>query len=231
MWSIRDIKERGRIAFKANYWRSVLSAFLLILLAGGTAASSSSQVSDSSGQTLQNDFNALPEEEKLIIAGVVLGSVALIIVISIILKLFVFNPLEVGCYRFFRKNVENTSTDLGAIKEGFSAYGHIFVTLLLRDIFLFLWTILFIIPGIVKSYSYRMVPYIIKDNPELTARDVITRSRQMMNGNKWRAFLMDLSFIGWFILGILTLGLLNIFWTDPYYYSAGAALYLELKDQ
>ena len=80
-------------------------------------------------------------------------------------------------------------------------------------------------------YSYRMVPYIIKDNPELSATEVITRSREMMNGNKWRAFLLDLSFIGWILLCVITLGIAAFFWVGPYMSSTDAALYLELKKQ
>ena len=73
-----------------------------------------------------------------------------------------------------------------------------------------------------------MVPYIIKDNPELSATEAITRSREMMNGHKMEAFLMDLSFIGWYILGGLTFDLVNIFWTQPYHQSARAKFYTEL---
>ena len=76
-----------------------------------------------------------------------------------------------------------------------------------------------------------MVPYILAEQPELSATEVITRSREMMNGNKWQAFKMDLSFLGWILLGILTLGLVNIFWTAPYMESAQAALYLKLRDK
>ena len=68
-----------------------------------------------------------------------------------------FNPLKVGCYRFFLKNIDDASTPLGVIKEGFGGYGHVFVTLLLTDLFAALWSLLFIIPGIVAAYSYRLV--------------------------------------------------------------------------
>ena len=93
-----------------------------------------------------------------------------------------------------------------------------------------LWTCLFIIPGIIKSYSYRMVPYILADNPELGAVEAITLSRQMMDGNKGRAFLLDLSFIGWTILTIITLGIVGLFWANPYFYATDAELYRTLKD-
>jgi uncharacterized membrane protein len=76
-----------------------------------------------------------------------------------------------------------------------------------------------------------MVPYILAEHPELSANEVITRSREMMNGNKMQAFKMDLSFLGWILLGILTLGLGLVFWTSPYMESTQAALYLKLRDE
>ena len=94
-----------------------------------------------------------------------------------------------------------------------------------------LWSLLLVVPGIVKLYSYRMVPYILAEHPELSANEVITRSRKMMNGNKWQAFKLDLSFIGWILLGTVTLGIVQVFWTSPYMESAQAALYLKLRDE
>jgi uncharacterized membrane protein len=119
--------------------------------------------------------------------------------------------------------------DLGILASGFQRYGEIFLTMLLRDLFLVLWTCLFIIPGIIKSYSYRMVPYIIRDNPELSSTEAITRSRELMDGHKLNTFVYDLSFIGWYILGICTCGLVLIFWTNPYKYNSDATLYLRLS--
>ena len=76
-----------------------------------------------------------------------------------------------------------------------------------------------------------MVPYILADHPEMSGKEVITLSRQMMNGSKWRAFVLDLSFIGWDILSLLTLGLLGIFYVSPYKCSTNAELYHALKNQ
>ena len=75
-----------------------------------------------------------------------------------------------------------------------------------------------------------MVPYIIADNPDMSATDVIKFSREMMNGNKWRAFVLDLSFIGWYILSGLTLGILSVFYVNPYIYATDAELYMALKN-
>jgi len=228
MWSISDMKARGKAALKANYWASVLTAFLLrVFVLGASVSVSSNTVAHQDGSSsLQN----ITPEQAVAILSVIFATMGVIVVVGLLIKIFFTNPLGVGCYRFFRKNVDGQPADLGTIGEGFSGFGRIFVTLLLRDIFLALWTMLLIIPGIIKSYSYRMVPYILKDNPELSATEVITRSRDMMRGNKGRAFLMDLSFIGWFLLSLVTLGLAEVFWAGPYYESAKAALYLELKN-
>lgn len=231
MWTIGDMKKRGREAFKQNYWRCVVAAVLLYLLIGATAGSGANSGKNAAkeNQDLAEAFNSLSPNELGIVLAAILGAVTVVIIVALVLRIFVFNPLQVGCYRFFRKNTENPPADLGVIKEGFGGYGRVFLTLLLRDIFLCLWTCLFLIPGIVKCYSYRMVPYILKDNPELSATEVITRSRQMMQGNKGKAFLMDLSFLGWFILSLFPL--VAILWTNPYYESSKAALYLELKQK
>ena len=219
MWSISEVKAKGKEAFTGNYWKSVLVAFILsILVAGAGSSASNEATSDDALGLLLMDPVAIQ---------VLITALATIGIISLLLRIFVFNPLRVGGFRFFKKNVEDSNADLGILKEGFSDYGRTFVTLLLTDIFLALWTCLLIIPGIVKMYSYRLVPYILKDNPELSAIEVITKSREMMNGHKWRAFLFDLSFIGWFLLAVIPI--VGVFWTNPYYQNANAALYVELS--
>ena len=84
---------------------------------------------------------------------------------------------------------------------------------------------LFIIPGIVKAYAYRMVPYILKEHPELSGTQAITLSRRMMKGNKGDAFVLDLSFIGWILLSALTFGILHLFYVGPYIQATDAELY------
>ena len=236
MWSRTELKERGKAAFKANYWRCVLCGFLLMIVLGSLSFStgrSGSEGGDNGGQQAIDYFNNATPEQKTALALVltgVLGIVSIGLIIGLLLKIFIFNPVAVGCYEFFKENIDDNDTTLDVLMTGFGDYLHVFITLFLRDLFLFLWTLLFIIPGFVKLYSYRMVPYIIKDNPELSATEVITLSRQMMRGNKFNAFILDLSFIGWYILGMLTFGLVIIFWTQPYKQSTNAALYLEIKE-
>lgn len=228
MWTISGVKEKGRNAFKANYGNSVVAGIVAVLFAGGAAASATYTQGQSEVDT--SSLTSLTPEEIAFVFIAFMGIFAVAMAITILLKIFLLNPLYVGSLRFFRLNAENPGTKLSAIKEGFSDYGRVFVTIFLRDLLLALWCLLCFIPGFIKSYSYRMVPFILKDNPELSALEVITKSREMMNGHKWRAFLLDLSFIGWILLEFITCGLVGIFWTNPYMYNTNAALYLELKN-
>ncbi|WP_026508146.1 DUF975 family protein [Butyrivibrio sp. MC2013] len=229
MWTIKEVKSRGKAAFKANYLNSVIAGILAVLFAGTAVAGGGRSASSaaSAGESLLSEMTV---DQLMIVAAAVVGAMTVAYAISLVLKIFIYNPIKVGCASFFKKNVENPGQKLDVILEGFSDYGRVFITLFLKDLFIFFWSLLFVIPGLVKSYSYRMVPYILKDEPELSATEVITRSRQMMNGNKGKAFLFDLSFIGWIILSAITLDIVGILWTTPYMENANAALYLELKN-
>ena len=110
-----------------------------------------------------------------------------------------------------------------------NGYKNIVKTMFFRDLYTFLWSLLFVIPGIVKSYEYRMVPYLLGEYPGMDKDTAFAVSRQMMNGNKWNAFVLDLSFLGWQILNACTLGILGIFYVNPYMYQTDAALYLALR--
>ena len=230
MWSIRDIKKKGKSALKKNYWRSVVVAALMFLLT--TVASTLTRIRSES--ILQNvgfePLHKMAPNELLIIAGIVVVGYMSIIVFASLVKIIFANALEAGGCLFFRNNVEKGSAELTLIREGFSDYAHVFVTLLLKDVFEALWFCLGCFPGLVKNYSYRMVPYIVKEYPDLSEIEVITLSRRMMDGNKWRTFLLDLTFTGWILAGLVTFGIVNLLWTLPYYENTMAALYLELKE-
>lgn len=102
------------------------------------------------------------------------------------------------------------------------------VAKLLQTVYIVLWTLLFIIPGIIASYSYAMTSYILAEHPELTAGEAIARSKEMMEGNRGRLFCLQLSFIGWDILSALTLGIGGL-WLTPYKQAATAAFYREVS--
>ncbi len=166
--------------------------------------------------------------------GVAMVAVFLIVflviaLVAILVNAFLFNPLEVGARRFFTQNL-HTAAEVKEVAYGYDhGYKNIVKTLLLRDIYLILWFLLFIIPGIIKAYEYRMIPYILADHPEMPAKEAFARSKALMSGQKWRAFVLDLSFFGWDILSLLTLGMLGIFYVGPYHNMTNAALYEALE--
>ena len=150
-------------------------------------------------------------------------------IVGILLGIFLFGPLEVGGKNFFRKNLHEPQ-EFDALSAGFKPnYLKNVGSMFLKNLFLSLWTLLFIIPGIVMSFAYALTPYILADEPEIDSLEAIRKSKAMMQGHKWELFVLHLSFLGWEILGILTLGILDIFYVQPYLYSSLAAFYEERK--
>lgn len=136
--------------------------------------------------------------------------------------------VEVGYCNFLLKQHDHRNPQFQDLFAGFDRFGTYFAQKFLRVLYVFLWCLLLIVPGIVAAYSYAMTPYILAENPELTASEAISRSKEMMNGHKMELFLLDFSFIGWSILSALTLNIGNL-WLNPYRNAAVAAFYRELQ--
>lgn len=148
----------------------------------------------------------------------------------IIVGPFLFGgPFELGATMCSADISEGKKGEFDLVFKGFNRFGDSLAAYLLRDVFIALWSLLFIIPGIVKSYSYAMTFFILRDNPALSTTQAITKSREMMNGHKGKLFLMDLSFIGWELLSLFTFGILGIFYVRPYRNVAYAEFYQSLK--
>ena len=119
--------------------------------------------------------------------------------------------------------------DIGEIFVGFKEnFTQSFLLYLLTSIFTFLWSLLFIIPGIVKMYAYAMAPYILQDDPTKDWKQCLDESQEMMKGNKWQLFCLDFSFIGWMLLGALCCGV-GVLFVYPYQLAARANFYMALK--
>jgi len=247
MWTRKELKETAKVRFYATYWKSVLAALILAFILGNGIdienkfdGSDVSNLVQNPGYSANQIINSIENHDVHSILNMyapwlapLLGVVAFITVVAvtagICAKIFLLNPLEVGGRKFFTENL-TTNAEIKAYGFAFtSTYLNIVKTMLLRDLYTFLWSLLFIIPGIIKSYEYRMIPYIMAENPEISSEEAFSLSKQMMTGNKWDAFVLDLSFIGWHILSALTLGILSIFYVNPYVYQTSAALYSRLS--
>ena len=162
----------------------------------------------------------------IIIVAIIL---LIIIALAILISAFLENPLHVGLARFFVRNL-NTEAEVRELAYGYDhGYLNNVKVMFFKGLYTFFWSLLFIIPGIIKSYEYRMIPYILSEDPEMEMKAVFAKSKAMMSGQKWKAFVLDLSFIGWELLSLLTLGLLGIFYVNPYRNMTYAALYEVLE--
>lgn len=229
-YSVNQTDSGVEVTVNGQTYDQIGDAINAVAEAEGTTPEQAQAVSELAdfANTVQNSPEA--REAVRIMLALLGGIVLLIGVIGSLLRLLVFNPLEIGCRGFFTVN-SDAPAELGEIKTGFHPFGRNIGAMFLRDLFICLWTMLFIIPGIIKAYSYRMVPYILAEDPDISGRDAITLSRQMMDGQKWNTFVLDLSFIGWDLLSALTCGLLGLFYVNPYKHATGAELYQALKNK
>ena len=149
--------------------------------------------------------------------------------ISVVLSLLAL-PLSWGLTVSLLRNHREESVDLENLFDGFRGgrYTRVFCALFLVNLFTFLWTLLLIIPGIMKAFSYALTPYILLDEPELTAKQAISRSSEIMQGRRWKLFCLYFSFIGWGILCLLTFGI-GFLWLAPYINASIAAFYEDAR--
>ncbi|MHC4215736.1 MAG: DUF975 family protein, partial [Planctomycetota bacterium] len=147
-----------------------------------------------------------------------------------LVSLVISGPLMLGFCMYFLSLSRDQNPDLSQLFKGFDRFGTAFCAYLLQAIFVFLWMLLLIIPGIIASLSYAMTYYIITDNESIGALDAITASKELMRGNKWKLFCLGLRFIGWSLLCILTLGI-GYLWLTPYIATSFAKFYDDISDR
>lgn len=171
----------------------------------------------------------VPEKVRMVSITIFILLAMLAVVFLYILQALLVNPFRVGLGRFMLKSIDDRAK-VREVAYGFDhSYKNIVKTMFHYDMRVFLWSLLFIIPGFYKEYQYRLVPYILAEHPDMNYREVLQKSRDMMNGHKWRAFVLDLSFILWHIFGLITCGIGEIFYVSPYHNLTLAALYRKLS--
>lgn len=167
--------------------------------------------------------------------GISVGAGLLFIIISAAVpflgQLLLVPPLLVGYAGFTMRIYRGQQGDVGDMfSMGFNDYGRNLGGVLWMELFIFLWSWLFIIPGIIKALAYFMAPYILAESKNVRATDAIKLSMRMTQGYKGEIFVMGLSFIGWAILSGITFGIVGIFYAGPYMSTSFAGLYHELKE-
>lgn len=164
-----------------------------------------------------------------ILIGVIVAVVLIAMVTALLFGIFVSNVVTSGLCGWLMRYWRGENPSIGELFASFRNYRPVLGAMFLRDLYTFLWSLLFIIPGIVKGLAYSMVPYIIYENPNLTASQALKISQKMTDGAKGDLFVLGLSFIGWNILTALTGGLLGIFYVNPYMGLTYAGVYDQLK--
>ena len=150
-------------------------------------------------------------------------------ILGIFYTIFIGNVIVVGKNGYFIKN-HDENPELGEIFKGFKGnYLNVVKIMFLMDLKTLLWLLLFIIPGFVKAYEYSMIPYLLAENPNLSASQAFSLSKQMTTGQKMDLFVLDLSFLGWIILGLICCGI-GILFVLPYPEATRAEVYLNLKE-
>lgn len=229
MWTRKELKTNAKGILKANYWKVFLATIIIALFTSASTSSSSQSVKDES-QAVTATMSSMDFGTLLAAAAIIFTACLVVFLVSWVFKIFVANPFLLGAQKLIL-NCKDNSAKCGDIFFGFkNSYLNVAKTLFLRDLFIGLWSLLLVIPGIVKAYEYRMVVYLLAEHPDMSWKEAKTTSREMMNGQKWNSFVLDLSFIGWHILGVCTLGLVETFYTVPYMQVTNAELYYALKE-
>ena len=159
-----------------------------------------------------------------IIYGIINGAAGYTFIASLIL----YGPITTGYNALYLHRIQNRPPDIAVMFSGFSNFVNTMLLGLVNKLFIALWYLLFVIPGIIKSLSYSMSYFIMAEHPEIDQSEARRRSIAMMKGNKFRLFCLYLSFFGWIILSIFTLGILLI-WVYPYIMLSTAAFYEDIK--
>lgn len=233
MWTRGELKSRAWESLRTSYWKAFLVSLLLALVGGGGPSLTFNTGGGNAGGAWSELGDADPFVGGLLVGLLVLVLLAVVIgmVVAIAFGIFFVSPLTVGVRKYFKQAAVG-DVNMNYLGRAFSKgrYWPVVKTMFLMRLFIFLWTLLLVVPGIVKSYSYSLVPYLLADNPTLDSQRAITLSRTIMYGQKWRTFVLDLSFLGWYLLGMLAL-LIGTFFVLPYHNAAKAELYLTLREE
>lgn len=219
MWTRAELKQRAKAVLRYNYWKAFLISLVISLASGGGSGGGGGSRSN----RIISNSNMYSDMMPIIIVAII------VIIFFIALRILFGYPLEVGGRRYFIRSAQNKDNKkcFGFAFEG-QNYSGIISAMLLKGVQNFLWFLLLIIPGIVKAYAYSMVPYILADNPNIGAKKAIRLSNEMTDGHKFDMFVLDLSFIGWYLLGALALGI-GVLFVMPYENATGAELYIVLR--
>ena len=227
MWNRQQVKEQAKIIMKRNYWKM----FVVTLLAGlltGEKTTIIERVQNFASTNISYDTSPIFYSSNF--QYIFYSFISIASILGILYTIFIGNVIVVGKSRYFIKN-HDENPELSEIFKGFKGnYLNVVKIMFLMNLKILLWLFLFIVPGIIKAYEYSMIPYLLAENPNLSAFQAFSLSKQMTTGQKMDLFVLDLSFLGWIILGLICCGI-GILFLQPYPEATRAEVYLILKQQ
>ena len=227
MWNRQQVKEQAKIIMKRNYWKM----FVVTLLAGlltGEKTTIIERVQNFASTNISYDTSPIFYSSNF--QYIFYSFISIASILGILYTIFIGNVIVVGKSRYFINN-HDENPELSEIFKGFKGnYLNVVKIMFLMNLKILLWLFLFIVPGIIKAYEYSMIPYLLAENPNLSASQAFSLSKQMTTGQKMDLFVLDLSFLGWIILGLICCGI-GILFLQPYPEATRAEVYLILKQQ
>lgn len=242
MWTRDQLKSSAKAVLRQGYWKAFLVSLLSALLLGGASRSGNAappmkfSVVPPAAVQWQNAMHSLEVcdwwEGLLLLLplfAIFLGISLFAGLIGAAVSFLLSNPLQVGCARYFLESTQFRFS-LEEVFHGFSGgnYWNVVKTMFRRWLYILLWSLLLVIPGIIKAYSYYLVPYLLAENPNLSPDHAMDLSTRMMRGHRFDTFVLGLSFLGWYFLGSLCFGI-GVFFVRPYEETTQAELYVALR--
>ena len=223
--SFSEMRARARDRLK-GFWGLAIGTVLIASIFGGASNSGISPILNLIARYEENYGDPdtfIHQYAPFLLAGLsAAGTIGLV-------QFVLGGPVALGLKTFFLKLNRRQPAQVGDLFSRFDNFLNGFLLQLLTNIFITLWTLLLIVPGIIAAYSYAMAPYLMAEDPKLSAMDAIRTSKQMMKGHKLELFCLGLTFIGWALLCILTLGI-GYLWLVPYIEASYAGFYDDLKN-
>ncbi len=231
MWNRFQLKFAAKNIMSRHYWELFAAALVYTLVVYGASSLGGmfSQLASLPAIFMGMPAAVLDPEGTTGALIALSGATGISVLISAAVVVFITSPLETGRGRYFLESTQER-INFGNLFYSFTGghYGNIVFVNFIRSLFTFLWSLLFVIPGIIMGYAYAMVPYLLAENPTLDYRRALAISKEMTGGHKWDMFVLDLSFLGWNLLGTLACGI-GILFVEPYYLSTHAQLYIALR--
>lgn len=225
MWTRSLLKDNAKLVLKRTYWRSFLVCLVMGLLGGGGVTAVST---GSNARNAREGYTGYGEIDSTVM-GILAVFVLVGVAIGLLYVLFVANPIGVGGVRYFME-ARGGNAPFGSLFSVFGkpGYGSVVKTSFFQGLYIFLWSLLLVVPGIIKTYEYYFVPYILAERPDMDTKRALELSRQMTNGEKWNIFVLQLSFLGWILLGTLACGV-GVLFVAPYIQATNAELYTAMR--